>query len=435
MSVLPRSQRQIDVYVGLLMLLYGLVTQLFLLPVQFYLKDNLHLGPQAVALFVFLIGIPTYVAFVFGSLRDRWRPRALGDRAYLLGAGLLSALGYLYLANSQVTYTRLLVALLFLMAGAQMVATIIQAVSAAAAQRDGTTGRLSAVYWIGYNLQIAMASLAGGWLTSHATPHRTFLVLAGLSVVIALLSLWRPRPVYDGLPERSRSGEGEGGRHALVRLLRHRSLWPAVLINGMWSFGLCFGTPAQFYLTDRAHGSPALSPEQYGLWLTLFSLAFLPTTFLYGLISRHWPLSLSLRAGTGLAVFQTVLFLLMHSPGTAYAAAIVGGLCGGFVNGAYWDLLMRSAPKGLEGTAMTLGAASVLTSAAVTSLLGAVVYAHGGFALTVWLTTLVYALIFLVIRLVPRSVTATHDATGAAEEVDGPVAEAGGVWPPAPVQP
>ena len=413
MSVPPRSQRQVDVYVGLLMLLYGLVAQLFLLPVQFYLKDNLHLGPQAVALFVFLIGIPTYVAFLFGSLRDRWRPRVGGDRAYLMGAGLLSAVGYLYLANSRVTYTHLLVALLFLMAGAQMVATVIQAVSAAAAQRDGTTGRLSAVYWIGYNLPVALAALAGGWLTSHATPHRTFLLLAGISVVIALLSLWRPRPVYDGLPERP--WLAEGGQHALARLVRHRSLWPAVLVNGMWSFGLCFGTPAQYYLTDRTHVSPALSPEQYGLWLTLFSVAFLPTTALYGLVSRHWPLSLSLRAGTGLAVFQTVLFLLIHTPGTAYAAAVVGGLCGGFVNGAYWDLLMRSAPKGLEGTAMTMGAAAVLASAAGTSLLGAVVYAHGGFALTVWLTTLVYALIFPVILRVPRSVTATHDATDARE--------------------
>ena len=414
MSVPARSQRQIDVYVGLLMLLYGLVTQLFLLPVQFYLKDSLHLGPQAVALFVFLIGIPTYAAFLFGSLRDRWRPQIGGDRAYLMGAGLLSALGYLYLANSRVTYTRLLVALLFLMAGAQMVATIIQAVSAAAAQRDGTTGRLSAVYWIGYNVPVALAAWAGGWLTSHATPHRTFLLLAGLSAVIALLSLWRPRPVYDGLPERSRGAEG-GGRHALARLVRHRSLWPAVLINGMWSFGLCFGTPAQYYLTDRAHVSPALSPEQYGFWLTLFSVAFLPTTALYGLVSRRWPLSLSLRAGTALAVFQTVLFLLMHTPGTAYLAAIVGGLCGGFVNGAYWDLLMRSTPEGLEGTAMTMGAAAVAASTAATSLLGAVVYAHGGFTLTVWLTTLVYALIFVVIRLVPRSVTDTHDEQGAAD--------------------
>lgn len=198
-------------------------------------------------------------------------------------------------------------------------------------------------------------------------------------------------------------------RQALARLLRHRPLWPAVLIGALWEFGLCFGTPVLYYLTDHAHVTPPLTAAQYGSWHALFNACFLPTTALYGWVSRRWPLRGSLWAGTALAVLQVLPFLLMHSPGAAYAVAVWAGLSGGFVNGAYTDLLMRSAPKGLEGTTMMLGGSAMVASAAATSLVGASLYAHGGFALTVWATTLVYALIFPALLLVPRSVTATHD--------------------------
>jgi len=70
---------------------------------------------------------------------------------------------------------------------------------------------------------------------------------------------------------------------------------------------------------------------------------------------------------------------------------------------------MRSAVKGLEGTAVTLGAAASNICGAGSALIGAAMYQHGLFVLSVWLTTLTYALIFAVLLTVPRWVTATHD--------------------------
>jgi predicted MFS family arabinose efflux permease len=406
-TALAQPHRQIDLYIGLLTLTFGTVGGLIALPVQFYLKDRLHLGAQTVATFGFLVGIPTYVAFLFGYLRDRWRPRAGGDRAYLLWAGLCSALGYLLLAGPHFTYSQLLVALLILTALGQMIQTAIQAVSTAVAQRDGTTGQVSAIFNLAIAVPGALAAVGGGWLSEHVTPQHTFLLTAGLSGLVALLALWRPRAVYDGLPEQPLLQHST--LQAAARLLRHRPLWPTVLICGLWNFGLCFNTPLQYYLTDRAHMTPALTPEQYGTWIAIFSASFLPTTALYAWVSRHWPLRQSLWFGTALGVFQPMLLLLVHTPLVAYSAAGVAGLFGGFCTAAYFDLLMRSAPKGLEGTAVMLGGAAFAASAAATGVLGAAIYAHGGFALTVWLTMLVYALIFPALLLVPRALTSTHD--------------------------
>ena len=403
---MAHPHRQIDLYFGLLTLTFGVAGQLALLPVQFYQKDQLHLGAQAVANFQFLVGIPTYVGFLFGYLRDRWRPPRWGDRAYLLGAALLSVAAYLLLAQGQITYARLLVMGIALSAFGQMIGTVIQAVSAAVAQRNRMTGQLSAVYWIGFNAPGVIAALGGGWLAAHLPARETFLLVAGVTGLVALQAFWRPRAVYDDLPDQP--AVSHGGLHAVSRLIRHQPIWPAVLISGMWNFALCVGTPVLYYLTGHVH----LNPEQFGIWGALMAGAFLPATALYGVVCRRFSLHRLLWAGTPLAVLQMLLFLFMHNLGEAYGAAIAAGLCGGFVNGAYWDLLMRSAPKGLEGTAMTLGFAASTISGAGSNVLGAYIYGHGGFALSVWLTTLVYALIFLVLLWVPRSITSMHDAGG-----------------------
>ncbi len=76
--------RQIFFYFAILTLLLGLGGGLSSLPVTFFLKEKLHLGPQKMAVFGALTQIPTYVGFLFGFLRDRWRPFGKGDRGYMM---------------------------------------------------------------------------------------------------------------------------------------------------------------------------------------------------------------------------------------------------------------------------------------------------------------------------------------------------------------
>jgi hypothetical protein len=50
---------------------------------------------------------------------------------------------------------------------------------------------------------------------------------------------------------------------------------------------------------------------------------------------------------------------------------------------------------------------------------GAWLYDLGGFALTAWITTAVYALILPMLLFVPRAVTGTHDKVGAPADEAG----------------
>jgi MFS family permease len=103
------------------------------------------------------------------------------------------------------------------------------------------------------------------------------------------------------------------------------------------------------------------------------------------------------------------MFLAL-GPVSTIVVAILYGLFGGFATAAYFDLIMRSCPKGLEGTAMMLANTSMFSNAGNSgNLLGSWIYSKGGFASAVIITTLATALIVPVLRAVPPELTATRD--------------------------
>jgi MFS family permease len=402
------SQRQIISYFSILTFTFGTVGLLAGLPIAFYQKDVLHLSAVAVSVLGCITAIPTYFGFLFGYMRDRCRPSVWGDRAYILGSALLSAAGYLMLTAGQITYAKLVIVMIFVTACGQMTLTVIQAISTIVAQRDGATGRLSAVYWLATTLPGAISPVIGGWLSGHIKMDKTFLLVGAASVIVAMLAFWRPAAVYNHLSEH------HSRRHTLwvyiVHLARHKPIWPAVAINGVWNFGLCYGTAAFFYLTSHVPGRAHLNDTQYGVWLSLQYVGFLPTAALYGVASRYWSLRRLLWIGTPIASLQGLLFLVLHTVFEAYLASIIFGVVAGVASTVFWDLLMRSAPKGLEGTAVTLGNAVISVFTTISGLYGAYLYQRGYFVPSVWANTVLYLLMVPMLLLIPRWVTTSHDS-------------------------
>src|SRR5260370_13769667 len=75
--------------------------------------------------------------------------------------------------------------------------------------------------------------------------------------------------------------------------------------------------------------------------------------------------------------------------GSTIGVAILYGLFGGFATAAYIDLIMRSCPKGLEGTAMMVANTSTFALAgSAGNLLGSWIYSRGGFASAATITKL-----------------------------------------------
>jgi hypothetical protein len=107
---------------------------------------------------------------------------------------------------------------------------------------------------------------------------------------------------------------------------------------------------------------------------------------------------------------------MVQSPASAIVVAVLNGLLGGFPTAAYTDLIMRSCPKGLEGSGMML--AFITTSATASNagnLLGSWIYSKGGFTPAVIITTLATALIIPMLWWVPAEVTVGREGDPVAQ--------------------
>jgi ABC-type antimicrobial peptide transport system permease subunit len=94
----------------------------------------------------------------------------------------------------------------------------------------------------------------------------------------------------------------------------------------------------------------------------------------------------------------------------ALIAAVPIGLMGGVATGAYLDLIIRSSPKGLQGTVFMLAGSLYFVVSRFGDVLGTQLYDHyGGFTVCVIAITTVYALILPTLLLVPKELIATGD--------------------------
>jgi MFS family permease len=385
--------------------------QLIALPVVFFLKNRLHLGPSQVAMFAFLAAFPTYLGFLGGFIRDRWSPFGGGDRAHLIVFGLGTVVAYAALAFAPPTYAILLF-------GALLVGVLLQLVSGAAAgiataigQRHAMSGQVSTAMNTAIIIPAVLAGSLGGMLAQsiEGLPagqalRPVFLIGAGLMAVIALFGAFGPKRMFeDGAARPEAISPGRD----FIRLLKYWPIYPALLIQLLWQFAPGAGIAMQFHLSNDIHANDT----QVGLFYTIFYAGFIPMYGVYAWLARRVALRPLVWLGGLLAVPQMVSLLFIHSPQGALWAAVPMGLLGGIGQAAFTDVTIRSAPKGLEGTMMMLFLAMFWIAQRGGDLLGADLYQnHGGFNAALWATIAVYAAILLVIPFVPKRITAGHDA-------------------------
>jgi hypothetical protein len=405
---------KIVLYIGALLVLLGFGSPmggLIGLPITFFLKNKLHLKAHELATFSLISHIPVYLAFVFGFARDRFSPLKMGDRGFLVVFGAVCSALYVAFSFLPPTWGVLLAASLALITAFLFTSSALRGLTSTIAQQHVMSGQISAAWNIFESLPAIAALLAGGFLSDlvegqNAVQGARILFLVGAVIMggVALFGLWRPASVFDNLhSERLTSGHPLDD---LKRLVRHWPIYPALLIWLMWNFAPGGATPLQFYLQNTLHGADA----QWGEWNAIFAAAFIPTFLLYGLLCRRFRLRTLLWWSTLVAVPQFIPLLFVHSMAGAMIAAIPMGLMGGACSAAYFDLIIRSCPHGLQGTLVM--AASGLFSADVRfgDLLGTTLYERfGGFTVCVIAITAVYALILPVLLLVPRRLTDTAD--------------------------
>ena len=393
----------------------GAPTGIAAIPITYFLKDALHLSPVELAMFVAIASIPAYFGFVPGFIRDRFRPRPMGDRAYLLFGAIVALGAYLYLGLALIDYRSLLYVTVVASIAYLIIIAAAQALMTGVAQAHLMSGRLSVVSGVGTYVPAVISALLGGWMVAHLPPRATFILAAGVTGLIAVQSFWRLGAVIEF---EHTEIHAESGLAAIKRLARHRPIWPAALIFFLWNFGPGWQTPMFYHLTEAVK----VSSQLFGTFTAMQWLFFIPSAVLYAPLCRRFTLASLLWWGTLVAILQGPIMFFAQSPASAIAVAVLYGLFGGFPTAAYVDLIIRSCPKGLEGTGLMLAVTTTLSVASnAGNVLGSWIYARGGFASAVIITTLATALIVPVLWWVPREMSATREGESRAPEDRGAV--------------
>jgi hypothetical protein len=414
-AALPYSaRRRIFLYLGVLIVLLAFGSPhggLIDIPISFFLKNRLHLEAHELANFRMLGGIPLYLSFVFGFIRDTWNPFGMRDRGFMLLFGTLTAGLYVYFAFTPITYVSLLVAVLLLTISFLFVASAQNGLASTSGQQHAMSGQISAVWNVFASVPAVAALIIGGYLSDLLEGENTadaarilFLVGAVIMVAVTVYAAWKPASVFDNLylePVADATPLND-----LKRLARHWAIYPALLIWLLWNFAPGSTTPLQYYLQNGLHAADV----QWGQWNAIFAASFIPTFMLFGFLCQRLPLRTLLVSGTIVAVPQMVPLLFIDSVTGALIAAAPMGLMGGVASAAYLDLIIRSCPRGLEGTTLMMANSVFVIISRFGDVLGTNLYdRYGGFAVCVIAITVVYALILPALLLVPKHLIGTAD--------------------------
>jgi MFS family permease len=428
----PAVRHTIFLYLGILIILatfgapwIGLID----IPVSFFLKNKLNLTASEVANFRLVAAIPLYLSFVFGFVRDMWNPLGMRDRGFILLFGGISALLYVVFAFTPMNYATLIVGVVLLTVSSQFVAGAQNGLTSVMGQQHAMSGQISAVWNVFLSIPTVGAMLIGGKLSGileekdpDSAVRILFLVGAAITAALTLYGLWKPTEVFDNI--RVENGPGRHPIGDIKRLARHWPIYPAMLIWLLWNFAPGSTTPLQYHLQNSLHATDA----QWGQWNAIFAASFIPTFIAFGFLCRVFPLKTLLLWGTVAAVPQMVPLLFIDTVPEALIAAIPIGLMGGVATGAYLDLIIRSSPRGLQGTTFMMASSLYFAVSRFGDVLGTNLYdRYGGFTVCVVAITIVYALILPSLLLVPKHLVATADGQaptisfGAEEPASQPV--------------
>jgi MFS family permease len=403
-------------FAPLTLLVYLVLPHAYLLDIAttYMLKNQLHATAMQVTLFRLLVTMPVYFSVIFGFVRDLWNPFGLRDRGYFLIFAPLTAAIFLWMAASDLSYAGLFLGTVLVMVTFRFVCAAYQGLIALVGQEKLMSGRLSALWNIVNSIPYIVGGFAAGWIAIHVRPGATFVLMAVLSLAIALMALWKPRAVFNHTYDQPLAKKTDLWGD-ILRLLKHRPVYPAVLIMFFFQFAPGSNTALQYYLSNHLH----VSDEIYGDYNGIFVAAFLPVFFLYGYICKFVSLKKLLWWGTVITVPQMVPLAFIHTGTEALVLAVPIGVMGGIAAASYYDLSMRACPPGLQGALMMMVDGVYLLSSRAGDVLGVEIYnlspTHG-FLYCVLATTAVYALILPLLLLIPNYLIATTDGQANPQE-------------------
>jgi hypothetical protein len=373
------------------------------LPLQFLLKNDVHVSREQMAAFFFWCGLAWYLKPVAGILTDAFPFFGTRRRHYLLFSSVLAALSWIGMGFLPHTYGALLCGAMTVELFLVMTSTVIGGFLVEAGQRMGATGRLTALRMFAFNFCTLVQGPLGGLLATAG-----FMWAAGANAVFPLTIF----PIaYIFLKEQRAAQQRSGvvlqnAGQQLKTILRSKDLWMALLFIALFYFSPGFSTPLFYKQTDELH----FSKQAIGN-LGVFSGAFaILAAILYGQLIKRVHIRILLFIGVATAASGTLLYLFYSTWTRALFIESQNGLFFGFAELAILDLAARATPKGCEGLGYSLMLSIRNVALFGADVVGSYLADHKWpFANLVYLNAGTTAIVLILLPLLPAALMRSKD--------------------------
>jgi MFS family permease len=385
------------------------------LPLQFLLKNDVHVTREQMAEFFFWCGLAWYLKPFAGILTDAFPFFGTRRRHYLLFSSALTALCWIGMAFLPHTFGALLLGAMTLSVFMVMASTVTGAFLVEAGQRMGATGRLTSLRMLVGNFCALLQGPAGGFLATAGFAWAT-----GANALVALTIF----PIaYFYLREQRVPQQGsaivlQNARQQLKTIVRAKNLWLALLFIGLYYFSPGFGTPLFYRQTDTLH----FSKQAIGN-LGVFSggLAIL-AAISYSQLIKQVNIRMLLFISIALAALGTLFYLCYSNYGRAVLIESQNGFFFGFAEVALMDLAARSTPKGCEGLGYSLILSIRNVALFGADIVGSALADHKWpFHRLVYLNAGTTAIVLVLLPFLPAALMASKDNAGKTMTPDGTV--------------
>jgi hypothetical protein len=375
------------------------------LPLQFLLKNEVHVTREQMAEFFFWCGLAWYLKPFAGILTDAFPIFGTRRRHYLLISSVLTAASWIGMNFLPHTFGALLFGAMVVNLIIVMASTVVGAYLVEAGQSMGATGRLTALRMLVANFCGLAQGPLGGFLASVG-----FVWATGANAVVVLTIF----PVaYFFLRELPVPQEGSGvvlqnaGRQ-LKTIVHSKSLWVGLLFIGLFYFSPGFSTPLFYKQTDELHFSPQ-AIGNLGAFAGCFAIL---AAIVYGRLITRFSIRILLFISIMAAAVETLFYLFYSDWTRAVLIESQNGFFSALAEVALIDLAARSTPKGCEG----LGYALILSVSNVAQFGADVVGSHladnhWAFAHLVYLNAGTTAFVLVLLPLLPSVLMRSKDAT------------------------
>jgi MFS family permease len=317
------------------------------LPLQFLLKNEVHVTREQMAGFFFWCGLAWYLKPFAGILTDAFPFFGTRRRHYLLFSSALAALCWIGMAFLPHSYGALLLGAMILSVFMVMASTVTGAFLVEAGQRMGATGRLTSLRMLVNNFCGLVQGPVGGFLATAG-----FVWATGANAVVALtifpIAFFYLRE--QRVPQQGSAIVLQNASRQLKTIVRAKNLWLTLLFIGLFYFAPGFGTPLFYIQTDTLH----FSKQAIGN-LGVFSggLAIL-AAISYSQLIKRVNIRMLLFISIALSALGTLFYLFYSNYRHAALIEAQNGFLFGFAEIALLDLAARSTPKGCEGLGYSL---------------------------------------------------------------------------------